>query len=244
MKKEKLKFKKQINNIHSFIQKTGRSKIYDEKTYNGVVPHHISKKLRQKKKKSKTPRNKSKKGKLSFIGSNNKNRNLRSGTAGGFYPVPSNNSTFNISPSVSQKRLQVNDQIKSYRTIETDNSKKRGKSDDKGNSKLKDSEIKYKMNPSPYKRGERGMDELLHSLHQQIEELQKIKSVKMKNYINAGKSKSKGRKKTKKKKARSHSPQEKAKKLQKMMGINNNIKKNILKSIQRGDVGGTRLGSK
>lgn len=49
IKKEKLKVKKQ-NNMHTFIAKAHKSKIYCGRTFNGAVPLQVSKKLKMKKK--------------------------------------------------------------------------------------------------------------------------------------------------------------------------------------------------
>jgi hypothetical protein len=179
-----------------------------------VIPQHLSKKLRSKQRaKSKTPRQKQKKDKWSFGGSSIKHDNydkFRPSTAGSFYPITSRqHSGFNNSPLITNKiKVKVNANFKSYDTIESYVVNEKQKSIDDPMRGDNVNKTKFKMNPSPYKRRERSIDELVHKLQSQIYELEQIEAHEIQKHMHGIKPKPKNRKKVKKTKARSHSPQE------------------------------------
>jgi len=195
-------------------------------------------KLRVKKNKSKTPRSKSKKGQLSFIGSNRKHLNNRSSTTAGFYPGPLNNNQLNISPSLNKQIKKTSENFRSYSTIERNQDENEDRSAEKRLNHHKEQQVTFKINPSPYKRKECSIDELMNRLNTQLNELERMEAKELKKHLQAIKSRSKNKKKQKqrKKKARSHSPQEIASRIQRMMSIRNNLKNNMQKSIQEGNI--------
>lgn len=158
-------------------------------------------------------------------------------TTAEFYPKHLNdNDNFNISPNMNQNKNRINEDSRSYNTIVRDQEENGDLSADKKSNKLKKQDITFKINPSPYKRKEFSIDNLMNRLNIQLNELEKGEARKLKKYLHALRSKKKHKKKSKKKKARSHSPQDGAVKLQRMMSMRSNFKINYLKSIQGGNM--------
>jgi hypothetical protein len=195
--------------LNDYIEGSKKNTIYHDRTFDGIIPQHISKKIRSNhkdKSRSKTPRGKPKKDKWSFGGSGNKEDQNRSSTAGALYPVTSRDSSgFNISPSIANKKVKFNKNFKSYETIERYGLSDNHKPDE---DLIQKDNTHFKINPSPYKRRERSIDELVQKLQNQIYELEHIEALEIKKHMHGIKPKSKTKKKLKKKKARSHSPQE------------------------------------
>ena len=133
--------------------------------------------------KSKTPRSIQKKQNLKLVNNSNKNNEIkRANTSAEIYPpscVPCE--IFDKTP-INNEKVEtrfVNKNLKSY-----DNSKNLMQSHKEHKLSI-ESNTKYKINPSPYKRREKSIDELIQYLQRQVEEIEQLE------IIEKGKSKNK-----------------------------------------------------
>ena len=184
--------------------------VYNDKVNEGIVPQHVSKRLKSKRpSKSKTPRSIQKKQHLKLANNSNKNSDVkRANTSAEIHPssnVPYN--MFDKTPTNAEKAETrfVNKNFKSY-----DNSKNL-KHNNKEHKLSIEGHTKYKINPSPYKRREKSIDELIQYLQKQVEEIEQLEIIerKPKNKHTYGiRPATKLAKRKSKTKARSHSPNE------------------------------------
>lgn len=229
IKKENLKIKKQLNDLNSYVSKKYKNDVYNDRTYDGALPQHISKKLKSKQRsKSKTPRSFKDKNKLiNFEEPAQKKSNVRPSTGGGFYPITSrgSNTPFNISPRLNITKPNSKEVSQSYdKPLQRFTAEKKHT-----NIKNSVSQTKFKINPSPFKRREKSINQLLEQVDTGIKELEILHN-KSKKQIQSIKQKSKHTKK-KKKKARSHSPEGIAQQIKNMGPAS--LQYQILKAIQK-----------
>jgi hypothetical protein len=88
-KHKSYKMKKELSGLNSFVSKKFMNGVYNDKTYDGLIPQEISKQLKKKRRESKTPRSMMKNIKLSFGIPRIEKSNSRPNTAASFYPLPS-----------------------------------------------------------------------------------------------------------------------------------------------------------
>ena len=188
-----------------------KNDVYNDKKYEGLVPQHITKRLKNKHhSKSKTPRSIQKKQNLKLVNNSNKNNEIkRANTSVEIYPpscVPYE--IFDKTP-INNEKVETrffDKNLKSY-----DNSKNLMQSNKEHKLSI-EGNTKYKINPSPYKRREKSIDELIQYLQRQVEEIEQleiIEKAKSKNKHAYGiKPAKKYLKKKSKSKSRSHSPNE------------------------------------
>lgn len=237
-KKDSMKMQRQLYDLNNFISKKFKHDIYNDKTYDGIIPQHISKKLKAKRSaKSKTPRGFAEKGKLAMAEVFDKSPKGRASTAAGFYPGESKPgpAAFNISPKIQNKNPKQKNNFQSYDDFTNMMSMKNLKENNNPNEDIEPA-TRFKLNPSPYKRRERSISELVQQVQEDIKQLEIIKASEINKHLNGPKPKSKLTKKKKKKKARSHSPKETTKQMKKNMMAFPNIQKQILKSIQKNEM--------
>ena len=141
--------------------------VYNDKTYEGLDSQHVTKRLKNKQpSKSKTPRSIQKKQNLKLVNNSNKNSEVRSAnTSVEIYPpsrVPYE--IFDKTPINNEKAETrfVNKNFKSY-----DNNKNLIDSNKEHKLSI-EGNTKYKINPSPYKRREKSIDELIQCLQRQV----------------------------------------------------------------------------
>lgn len=89
-KHKNYKMKKDLSGLNSFVSKKFKNDVYNDKTYDGLIPQEISRQLKKKRRQSKTPRSLMKNNKLSFGTPRVEKSNSRPNTAACFYPLPSN----------------------------------------------------------------------------------------------------------------------------------------------------------
>lgn len=195
-----------------------KTKIYQDRTFNGAVPAHISKGRKKTKpkgsKNSKTPRRRPKGGKLSMALNKTENSKPRPGTSTSFYP---RNSSIGIAEDGRYSSLSAESIPPAPRSPLS----------------------RFKINPSPYKRKEQSLDHLISKINTQISELEHIHSQNLQKHLASLKPKKKFPKK-RKSKARSHSPVEQVKiskiskisKIQKKP-IQQNARNQIIKSFHK-----------
>lgn len=209
-KKDNLRLRKKLNELQTFVSKKYKHDVYNDKTYNGIIPQHISKRLKAKHpSKSKTPRSMMRKDELNFMNLPNNERNERANTAAAFYPITTkiSESVSNLTPNYfAMNKVQLKENLKSYDSSDKNRLKPvEEKPLIAGTNKGSISQAKFKINPSPYKRREKSIDELIQHLQQRIDEIEIIETAALQKHQYGARQKPKAAKK-KKAKARSFSP--------------------------------------
>lgn len=238
-KKDNLKLRKKLNELQTFVSKKYKNDVYNDRTYNGIIPQHVSKRLKAKHpSKSKTPRSMMRKDELNFMNLPSNERNARANTAADFYPITSrvSESLSNLTPNYfAMNKVQLKENLKSYDSTD----KHRLKPVDEqpqvaGANNGSISQAKFKINPSPYKRREKSIDELIQHLQQRIDEIEIIEAAALKKHQYGVRQKPKPSKK-KKAKARSLSPKGTPKSSKKVIVAPPFIKNQIMKSISKNE---------
>ena len=204
LKKDNLKMVKQLHDLHNFVSKKLKSDLHSERTFDGVIPQHISKRIQNKRmENSQTPVNVKNESHISS--SQPFNYKERSKTDLNFYPEKE---SLQMQPV---KERNIEDMLEEHkRNI----NKQTIVSEEKSQQETMQenfSQLKSKFNPSPFKKREKSIDELIRNLQEKINEMEaeEVKLFQKSKYQqNKMKPKLKKPKKKKQKKARSHSPKE------------------------------------
>ena len=225
VKQNNLKMVKQLQDLNNFVSKKLKGDAHSERTFNGAIPQHISKQIQNRhKNNSITPSNINNDNSVNI--SHPFDYQERAKTDINFYRENEELKTYQNFENGLKEEFEVNKQMIIKETI---------KSDEKSDKEQKyedSSQIKFKLNPSPFKRREKSIDELIQNLESRIQEIEAEENKllqKSKYQQNKIKQKSKKTKKRKQKKARSHSPKEIPKqKIKQIATIQDHQSKNLI----------------
>lgn len=195
---------KQLQDLNHFVYKKLKTDNHSERTFDGVIPQHISKRIQCKhKESSQTPMNGKKDCRIESSQAFNYKERSKSDLY--FY---SEKEDLQMRPV---KERNIEDMLEEQKQSIIRQGSISIENPEAEINQEHQNQIKFKLNPSPFKRREKSIDELIKNLQEKINEMEAEEArllQKSKYQQNKAKPKLKKQKKRKQKKARSHSPKE------------------------------------